>query len=189
MDPGVEEGPLHVEAGHVACGGDVADGFHHQDDVDGHQGQDDGRVDAEGEGLDPDEGDGGRGVDARGGEVARRARDDAADQEADDHGAGLHDGAAEAFAEDDGHEDGEAEPDVLGAAPGEGVRRPDLRADGVGTAGWPRDAAGGAGPAGPVLEAALDQSDPDEHDGGAGDERREDALQDRGLREGEADFE
>ena len=55
------------------------------------------------------------------------------------------------------------------------MRRADLGADGVGAAGWAGDAAGGASSAGPVLEAALDQGDADEHDCGAGDEWREDA--------------
>ena len=175
MDARVEEGAFDLEARDVAGGADVANGFHHEDNVHGQEGQDDGRVDGEGESFDPDEGGGGGGGDARGGEVAGCAGDDAADQEADDDGAGFHDGTPEAFAEDDGDEDGEAETDVLGAAPREGVRRSHLRADGVGAAGRTGDAAGGAGSAGPVLEAALDEGDADEHDRRAGDEWREDA--------------
>ena len=69
------------------------------------------------------------------------------------------------------------------------MRRPDFRADGVGPAAGPGDAARGAGPAGPVLEAALDEGDADEHHRGAGDERGEDAPQDRRFGEGEADLE
>ena len=183
MDARVEEFAFDFEPRHVACGANVADGFHHEDYVYGEEGQDDGRVDAQGEGLDPDEGGGGRGVDSGGGKIARGAGDDAADEETDDDGAGLHDGAAEAFAEDDGYEDGEAEADVFGAAPGESVRRADFRTDGVGTACWAGDAAWGSGASGPVLEPALDQGDADEHDGGAGDEGREDSLQDRGFGE------
>ena len=156
MDARVEELAFDLEARHVARGGDVADGFHHEDDVDGHEREDDGCVDAQGERLDPDEGDGGRGVNAGSGEVACGARDDAADQEADDDGARLHDGAAEAFAEDDGHKDGEAQTDVFGAAPGEGVGCADLGTDGVGTACWTGDAAWGSGSSGPVLETTLD---------------------------------
>ena len=79
LDPRVEEGAFDLEARHVARGADVADGLHHEHDVDGHEREDDGRVDAQGERLGPDEGDGGRGVDARGGKVARGAGDDAAD--------------------------------------------------------------------------------------------------------------
>ena len=59
----------------------------------------------------------------------------------------------------------------------------DLRADGVGAAGWAGDAAWGSGAAGPVLESALDERDADEHDCGAGDERGEDAFQDCGFGE------
>ena len=79
LDAGVEELAFDFEARYVAGGGDVADCFHHEDDVDGHEGEDDGRVDAQRERLHPDEGDGGGGVDAGGGEVACRAADDAAD--------------------------------------------------------------------------------------------------------------
>ena len=38
LDAGVEEFAFDLEAGDFAGGGDVADGFHHEDDVDGQQG-------------------------------------------------------------------------------------------------------------------------------------------------------
>ena len=189
LDAGVEESAFDFESRHVAGGGDVADCFHHEDDVHRHEREDDGRVDAQWECLDPDERDGGRCVDARCGEVACRTGDDASDQETDDHGARLHDGTAEAFAEDDGHEDGEAETDVFGTAPWEGVGCANLRADGVGTAGWAGDAAWSSGSACPVLETALDQSNADEHDGRASDEWREDPLQYRRFGKRKADLE
>ena len=69
------------------------------------------------------------------------------------------------------------------------MRRPDLRAHGVGPARGAGDAPRGAGAAGPVLEAAFDERDADEHDCRPRDERGEDALQDGGFGEGEADFE
>lgn len=43
--------------------------------------------------------------------------------------------------------------------------------------------------AGPVHERGLDQLDTDEHDGGAGDEGREELLEDLGRHEGQDDFE
>ena len=63
------------------------------------------------------------------------------------------------------------------------MRGADLGTDGVGTARGTGDAAWCSGSSGPVLETALDQGDTDEHDRGAGYERREDTLQDRGLGE------
>jgi hypothetical protein len=48
-------------------------------------------------------------VDARAVKVAARAGDDAAHEQAEDDAGRLHDGGAEALAEDDGEEDGEAE--------------------------------------------------------------------------------
>ena len=179
LDARVEEFTLDFQPRHIACGRDVADGFHHEDNVHGQEGQDDGRIDFQGERLNPDEGGSGSGVDAGGRKVARCAGDDAADEETDDHGTGFHNRAAEALAEYDGREDGEAESDVLGTAPWECVGRADLGADDVGTARRMSDATRGARSSGPVLESALNQSDPDEHDGGPGDEWGEDALQDR----------
>ncbi|KAJ6437407.1 hypothetical protein O9K51_09963 [Purpureocillium lavendulum] len=166
---------LDLEAREVAGGGDVADGLGRADDVDGDEGQDEGAVDGQGKGAHPDEGgDGGR-VDARGVKVARGAGDDAADEQADDDRRRLHDGGAEALAEDDGDEGGEAEAEELGGAPGEGVRRVDVGAqgeEGGGLAGRGRVGAGAAA-AHPVLEAALDEVDADEHDGRARDDGRE----------------
>ena len=114
--------------------------------------------------MDPDEGRGGRRVNARGGEVSCRGCDDAADEETHDDGAGFHDGAAEALAEDDGREDGEAKTDIFGASPWQGVRRTLHWAHAERSAGWTVDTAGRAGTSCPVLEPTLNESDADEHD-------------------------
>jgi hypothetical protein len=176
---------LDVQPRHVARGGDVADGLHHEHHVQRQQRQDERRVDLERERLDPDERRGRRGADGRGVKVAARRGDDAADQQAQNHGAGLHDGRAEALAQDDGEEHQEAEPDVLRAAPGERVRRGCVGAErsrrGVGVAR--------ALAAGPVFEPAADQADSDQQHRRAGDERREDALQQGDGHEREPDLE
>lgn len=106
--------------------------------------------------MDPDEARGGGGVDAGAVKVAAGGGDDAAHQKADDDRRRLHDGRAEALAEDDGQEDEEAEADVLGRAPDERVRRRDVGALGE-EGGLAAEAEAGA--AGPVLEAGLDEAD------------------------------
>lgn len=136
--------------------------------------------------MHPDEGDGRGAVDAAAVKVAGGRRDDAADEQADDDAGRLHDRGAEALAEDDGHKDGEAEAEVLCGAPGQGVGGGDVRALGEEARG--ADVGAGAGAAGPVHEAGLDQVDSDEHDGRAGDDWWEDAEEDPGRHEGDEDF-
>ncbi|KAL8688932.1 MAG: hypothetical protein Q9218_005279, partial [Villophora microphyllina] len=149
LDAGVEEGAFDFETGDVAGRGDVTDGFHHEDDVDGEQRQHYGgnvftqMKLAAGAALMPE---------------LENARDDAADEETQDDGAGFHDRGAEALADDDGGEDREAETDVFGASPGEGMRGADGRADGEG-ARFTRRA--GTASACPVLEAGFDEGDAD----------------------------
>ena len=188
LDARLVDFAVDVETRDVAGGGDVADGLGGDDDVHGEDGEDKGRVDGQREGVHPHKrGDGG-GVDTRTVKVTCRGADDAACKEADDDRGGLHDGRAEALAEDDGDEDGEAETEILGAAPGQSMGCAD-----VGTLLEEINSRGGTGArpraAEPVLEAALDELDADEHDGGTRDDGREHAQQDAGRDEGQEDLE
>ena len=136
--------------------------------------------------MDPDERCGGGGVNRCPVEVASCTRDDAADEETDDNGGRLHDRSAEAFADDDGYEDGKSKADEFCASPWERTRSVDGRAE-LENAGL-RPGLAVSTAAGPVLEARLDQLDADEHDGGTGDEGWEDLLQVLGGSEGHEDF-
>lgn len=186
LDAGVEEFAVDVEAGDVAGGGDVAHGFHGEDHVDGEERQNNRSVYRQLERVDPDKRHSGRGVDGAAVEVAACRSDDAPNEQADDDGGRLHDGRAEALAQDDGEEDGKPQADELGASPGEGVRCVDVRTQ-LEEAGS-RSAGAVVGAAGPVLEARLDEVDADEHDGGTGDQWREDAFEDAWRRKGHEDF-
>lgn len=174
--------------GDIARGGDVADGLGGDDDVHREDGENEGPVDGEREGVNPDEGGDRGGVDAGAVKVARGAADDAPCEETDDDRGGLHDGRAEALAEDNGDEDGEAQSKVLRASPGECVRRRDVRAEleEVDGRAW---AGAGAGATKPVLEARLDELDTDKHDRGPRDDGREHAEEDARRDEGQCDLE
>jgi len=117
LDPTVELRAFDVDVGDFGCGEDVGhagDGFADEHD---EEGEDEGAVDGEFEGVDPEEGDYWCGVDVFAGPVAGCAGDGAADCEAEDDGGGFHEGGAELFDDDYGDEDAEAEADEFGVAP------------------------------------------------------------------------
>lgn len=137
--------------------------------------------------MHPHEGSNRSGVDAGAVKVAAGSSDDAADEQTENDASGLHDGGTKALAEDDGDEGEEAKTQVLGRAPRESVRGADVGAHRE--LGERVGVSAGAGTAGPVLEAGLDQADADEHNGGAGDNGREHAQHVLGRQEREQDFE
>lgn len=123
--------------------------------------------------MDPDKGGGWSLVDTGSVEVAACSSNDTADQQADNDGTGLHDWRPPLFTDNDGEVDEETETDELGGPPSV-----TFSAGGADTAGTTDK----------VLETRLDQGDSDQEDDGAGDDRREEALQDLGRHEGEGDF-
>jgi hypothetical protein len=84
LDARLIDRALDLHTGEIACGGNVADGLGRADDVDGEDRQDQRSIDAQREGVHPDEGGDRGGVDAGGAEVACCGGDNASDQEADD---------------------------------------------------------------------------------------------------------
>lgn len=187
LNPRIEQSPLNLQPRNIARGRDIANRLHHEHDIDRQQRQHDRPIHPEREGVHPDETHRRRRVDGAAVEIARRTSYDASDQQAQHDRARLHDRAAPALTDDDGHEDGEAEADILRAAPRQGVRRAGVGTQGRGSGRGPDHAAAGA--AGPVLEAGLDERDADESDGGAGDERGEEFLEVGRAGEGQGDFE
>lgn len=109
LDPAFVQFPIDFQPGYITGSCDITNGFACANDEDCEDGQDEGPVDGKGEGMDPDKRGDRRGGDAGFVKVAAGGGDDAAHQKADDDGAGFHDGGAEALAEDDCDEDGEAE--------------------------------------------------------------------------------
>lgn len=187
LNPRIKQPPLNLQPRNIARRRDIANRLHHQHDIDRQQRQHDRPIDAERERAHPNKTHRRRRVDGAAVEIPRRARDHASDQQAQHHRARLHDRAAPALADDNGHEDGEAQADELRAPPRQGVRRPRVRTHGRRPRRGSEHATSGA--AGPVSEAGLDEGDADEGDGGAGDERGEEFLEVGGAGEGEGDLE
>ncbi len=156
LNPRIKQLPLHFQPRNITSSSNIPNHLHHKHNIHRQQRQNDRPINRQRESLNPNKARCGRRIDPRRGKISGSGSDDAADEQAHDNCAGFHDRGAEALAEDDGDEDAEAEADVLGRAPGEGVRRADLGADAVGATGWAVDAAGGAGAAGPALEAGFD---------------------------------
>ncbi|KAG7828354.1 hypothetical protein KL920_003491 [Ogataea angusta] len=166
LDARLVVGALDVGAGHVAGGGDVADGLHHEHDVAREEGQHGRAVHGQLERVHPHEGCCRGGVDRVVRKVAARGGDYAADQEPDNHGAGLHDGRPPLLAQDDGEVHQEPEPEEL--------RRPPVVALGT--------AVGGVhAPGAPhkVLKSGLDQRHANEQHHRARHDGRKNALQQR----------
>lgn len=156
LNPRIKQLPLHLQPRNITSSSNIPNRLHHEHNIHRQQRQNNRPINRQRERLNPNKTRRGRRIDPGRGKISRSGSDDAANEQAHDDGAGFHDRGAEALAEDDGDEDAEAEADVLGRAPGEGVRGADLGADAVGAAGWAVDAAGGAGAAGPALEAGFD---------------------------------
>lgn len=115
------------------------------------------------------------------------SRDDAANKKTNDDSGGLHDGCAEAFADNDGDEDAETKADELCRTPGQSMRRVDIRTQLEQTRCRARLAVSRS--ASPILESRLHELDADEHDGRAGDERWENLLEQARRGEGHENFE
>jgi hypothetical protein len=142
---------LDLKAGDIASGRDVANGLASANDEDHHDGQNDRAVEAQFEGLDPNEGANWSSVDARIVKVSTGCGDNAASQETKNDAGGLHDRGSKAFAEQDGHENQETQSNVLCTSPRKSVRSTHLRTN----LKWPTVRPGGAQTrtASPVLEA------------------------------------
>ncbi|KAG7797725.1 hypothetical protein KL929_002568 [Ogataea haglerorum] len=175
LDARLVVGALDVGAGHVARGGDVADGLHHEHDVAREEGQHDGAVDGQLERVHPHEGCGRGGVDRVVGEVAACGGDYAPNEQTDNDGAGLHDGGPPLLAQDDCEIDQEPEPDELCRSPAVALRT------GVGGVHAP-------GATCKVLKSGLDQRHTNEQHHRTCHDGRENALQQRWRQEREQHF-
>lgn len=186
MDSGFEFIPLNVQSGNITGCGNVTDGLARTDDKDRHDGKHQRSIHGQLECLDPDERGNGRRVNARPIKVATSSRDNAAGQETDNHTGGLHDWGSEAFAENDGEENEESQTDEFGASPGQCVRSGNIWAESEKAIFRSRCTPARA--ASPILEAAFNQRNTNEHDGGASDDGGEDLLEHLWWEEGEGDF-
>lgn len=124
-------------------------------------------------------------VDVRTGEISARGSNDASNQQTKHDSSGLHDGRPESLANNDGDKDRESQTQELGRTPRQGVGSIDAGAHGKKPLGVVN---AGSRPAGPALEASLDEMDTDEHDGRTSDDRGEQFAKHLGREERECDF-
>lgn len=100
---------VHLQARNIAGGCNITNGLAGADDEDRQERQDQRSIDCQREGLHPDERANGRRVNTTAIKVATGTGDDTTGQETNDDAGGLHNGRAEALAQEDRDENRESE--------------------------------------------------------------------------------
>ncbi len=177
LDAGIEEFPIDGKARNIACRGDIANGFHHQNDVNSQERENDRPIHTQRIRFVPDEWGSWRRSDSGGREVAGSPGDNATHEKPKHHRAWFHDRAAKTFTNDDTHKHRETQTNVFGAPPGKSMGRSNAGTDREWTSLWTVDAAWAPCATRPVLKPTLDQTKADQSHRRTGHQRREDFLQ------------